>query len=72
MCLDGLATEEQLCLSAIRNLLPFREPLRLGRHQHTRTLKKALPDRMPLFDRGLNKATHGRKAMREVGAGSNG
>ena len=71
MCLDSLAAEEQLCPGVICDLLPLRKLAGVGRRQDALTLKKALPDRMSLFDRGLDEATHGRKAMRVLGGGSN-
>ena len=43
----------------------------MGRCQHTLTLKKALPDRVPLFDRSQDKATRSRKTIRVFPGGSN-
>ena len=71
MFLDSLAAKQQLRVSDIRDLLPFRDLLALGRRHNTRTLKKALPDRMSLLDRSLDKVTHGRESVRVFGGGSN-
>jgi len=71
MLLDSLTAKQQLRMSDIRDLLPFRKLLWLGRRQNTHTLKKALPDRMPLLDRGLDEAMHEREPVRVFEGGSN-
>ena len=71
MLLDSLTAKQQLRVSDIRDLLPFRKPLGLRRRHNAHALKKALPDRMPLLNRGLDEAAHGREAMRVFGGGSN-
>jgi hypothetical protein len=53
---DSLAAQQHLRFGVICDLLPFREPLRLACSQNTLALKKALPDRMPLFGSRLDKA----------------
>ena len=67
----SLTAQQHLRFGVICDLLPFREPLGLGRCQNTLTLKEALSDRTAFLDSGMDKATRHRKPMRVLGAGSN-